>query len=323
MRSVVVTHSGGPEVLVVQEIETPIPGVGEVLIRVSAAGINRADVHQRQGFYPAPPGAPETLGLEVSGHIAALGDGVTSLAVGQRICALLPGGGYAEFAIAAASHVLPIPNGMIPTDAAGILEATATVWSNLFRFSAPPKGSWILIHGGTSGIGTYATQIASALGYKVVTTCGSEEKIAASLAFGATLAINYKDEDFVDRLHREDIRAALILDHVGGSNIARNIDVLALDGHIVSIGNLSGEPTALDLGALMRVRGTLSSSSLRARSSDDKAALLGELRTFVWPLFENGVIHPVTHATFTLEEAPEAHRLMESSEHIGKILLLA
>ncbi len=322
MFAIVASQPGGPEVLEVRDIEIPVPKPGEVLIKVVSAGVNRADIFQRQGGHPPAAGVTDTLGLEVSGHIAALGEGVTAWAIGDSVCALLGGGGYAEYAVAESAHVLAVPQGMSVTDAGGIVEVAATVWSNIFQGTMPPAGSWILFHGGTSGIGTFGTQLATALGYKVVTTCGTDEKVAASVALGATLSINYKTEDFAERLKSEGITVSRVLDHVGGTYIARDISVLALDGHIASIGNMSGEDATIKMGALMQVRGSLSAAGLRARSSEAKTVIFGDLREFVWPLFENGTLRPLTHATFPLQEAADAHRLMKTSTHIGKILLL-
>lgn len=323
MLSIVATQPGGPDVLEAVERSIPSLGAGQILIRVAAAGVNRADIYQRQGAHPPPVGVTDTLGLEVAGEIAALGEGVTSWAVGDSVCALLGGGGYAEYAVAESALVLPVPVGMSLTDAGGIVETASTVWSNLFRASTPPKGSWILLHGGTSGIGTFGTQLAVAMGYKVVTTCGTDAKVAASTALGATIAINYTTEDFVARLAAEGIRVSRVLDHIGGDYIARNIAVLALDGHIASIGNMAGQEASINMGALMKVRGSLSAASLRARTLNDKADIVRQLRKFVWPLFEEGAIRPVTHATFPLQHARDAHILMASSEHTGKIVLLA
>ena len=322
MLSVIAAQPGGPEVLEAVERPIPTPGPGQVLIRVAAAGVNRADIYQREGAHPPPAGITDTLGLEVAGDIAALGEGVTSWAVGDHVCALLGGGGYAEYAVAESALVLPIPTGMSVTDAGGIVETAATVWSNLFRASTPPKGSWILLHGGTSGISTFGTQLATAMGYQVVTTCGTDAKVAASIALGATLAINYKTEDFVARLAAEGIQVSRVLDHIGGPYIARDIAVLAMDGHIASIGSMSGQEATINMGALMKVRGSLSAASLRARTLNDKADIVRQLRKFVWPLFEEGVIRPVTHATFPLQHARDAHILLASSEHTGKIVLL-
>lgn len=322
MFAVVASHPGGPEVLKIREMDVPVPGPGQVLIRVAAAGINRADIHQREGGHPPAAGVTDTLGLEVSGEIEALGEGVTSWAVGQSVCALLGGGGYAEYAIAESSHVLPVPAGMSVTDAGGIVEVAATVWSNIFRGTMPPSGSWILFHGGTSGIGTFGTQLATALGYKVATTCGTDEKVAASIALGADLSINYRSEDFVERMKREGVKVSRVLDHIGGPYIARDIAILALDGRIASIGNMSREDAVIKMGSLMRVRGSLSSAGLRARSLEDKASILRDVLEFVWPLFEDGRLKPITHATFAIRDAGEAHRLMETSAHIGKIILL-
>jgi len=322
MFAVVASQPGGLDVLDIHDIDIPTPGPGQVVIRVVAAGLNRADIYQRKGGHPPAAGVTATLGLEVSGEIVALGEGSHLVTLGDSVCALLSGGGYAEYALAETSHVLPVPTGMSVLDAGGIVEVAATVWSNIFRGDMPPTGSWILFHGGTSGIGSFGTQLATALGYKVVTTCGSDEKVAASIALGATLSINYRTEDFVERLTNERITVSRVLDHVGGPYIARDIAVLALDGHIASIGNMSGEAATINMGALMQVRGSLSSAGLRGRTLEDKASIMQDLRERVWPLFETGAIKPLTHATFALKDVREAHRLMESSAHIGKILLV-
>jgi putative PIG3 family NAD(P)H quinone oxidoreductase len=322
MIAIVATHPGGPDVLDVRDIDVPVPGPNQVVIRVVAAGVNRADIRQREGGHPPAPGVSDTLGLEVSGEIVALGENVATWKVGDSVCALLGGGGYAEYALAEDVHVLPIPRGMSLTDAGGIVEVAATVWANIFRGELPPAGSWILFHGGTSGIGTFGTQLGVALGFKVVTTCGSQEKVTASLGLGATLSIDYTTEDFAHVLKTQGIVVSRVLDHVGGPYIARDISVLARDGQIASIGNMSGEDAVIDPSALMRVRGSLSAASLRARSREDKAEILSDLLRTVWPLYESGDISPVTYKTFGLRDARDAHLLMESSAHIGKILLL-
>jgi putative PIG3 family NAD(P)H quinone oxidoreductase len=322
MIAIVASRPGGPDVLEVRDIDIPSPGPNQVVIRVSAAGLNRADIRQREGGHPPAPGVTETLGLEVSGEIVALGENVGSWKIGDSVCALLGGGGYAEYALAEDTHVLPIPRGMSVIDAGGIVEVAATVWSNVFRGTLPPAGSWILFHGGTSGIGSFGTQLAVALGFKVVTTCGSPEKVTASLGLGATLSIDYTTEDFAHELKTQGIVASRVLDHIGGPYIAQDISVLAHDGQIASIGNMSGEDAVIDPAALMRVRGSLSAASLRARSREDKAEILSDLLRTVWPLYESGDISPVTYKTFGLRDARDAHLLMESSAHIGKILLL-
>jgi putative PIG3 family NAD(P)H quinone oxidoreductase len=322
MFAVKASQPGGPDVLQVRDIEIPVPGPGQVLIQVKAAGVNRADIRQREGGHPPAPGVTDILGLEVSGEIISLGEGSAPWKIGDSVCALLGGGGYAEFAIAEAVHVLPVPRGMSVTDAAGIVEVAATVWANIFRGNLPPTGSWILFHGGTSGIGSFGTQLAVALGYKVVTTCGSDEKVAASLSLGATISINYKTDDFAQVLISQGISVSRILDHIGGPYIAQDISILDLDGHIACIGNMSGEDAVINISALTRVRGSISSASLRARTREDKADILNDLLEVVWPLYESGQLKPLTHSMFPLREASAAHVLMESSAHIGKILLL-
>jgi putative PIG3 family NAD(P)H quinone oxidoreductase len=322
MIAIVASRPGGPDVLEVRDIDIPSPGPNQVVIRVSAAGLNRADIRHREGGHPPAPGVTETLGLEVSGEIVSVGENVATWKVGDSVCALLGGGGYAEYALAEDVHVLPIPRGMSLTDAGGIVEVAATVWANIFRGELPPAGSWILFHGGTSGIGTFGTQLAVALGFRVATTCGSRDKVNASLDLGATLSFDYTQQDFARELNTQGIEVSRVLDHIGGPYIAQDVSVLALDGHIASIGNLSGQDAIIDMASLMRVRGSLSSASLRARTREDKADILTDLRQVVWPLYESGLIKPVTFATFGLRDVRDAHVLMESSAHIGKILLL-
>lgn len=322
MFAVIASKPGGSEVLEIREIQIPNPGPGQVLIRVVSAGINRADIRQREGGHPPAPGITDTLGLEVSGEIVDLGEGVTPWQKGDRVCALLGGGGYAEFAIADAAQVLPLPQGVSEIDAGGIVEVAATVWSNIFRGNLPPVGSWILFHGGTSGIGCFGTQLAVALGYRVVTTCGSDEKVAASLKLGASVSINYNRDDFVEILISRGITVSRILDHIGGPYIAKDISILHTDGHISCIANMSGKVAEIDIPSLTKVRGSISSASLRARSAEDKADILKDLERVVWPLYESGRLKANTFSTFPLQEAREAHQLMESSVHIGKILLL-
>jgi putative PIG3 family NAD(P)H quinone oxidoreductase len=322
MLAAVASQPGGPEVLEILDLETPSPGPGQVLIRVASAGVNRADIRQREGGHPPAPGVTDILGIEASGTIVEIGDGEVSWSIGDSVCALLGGGGYAEYVIADAAHVLPIPSGMSTTDAGGIVEVAATVWANIFRSDPPQKGSWILFHGGTSGISSFGTQLSVALGYKVITTCGSSEKVAASLRLGATLSFNYKTENFAEELKARGIKVARVLDHVGGTYISDDISILDLDGRISSIGNMSGGVAVIDLAALTRIRGTISAASLRARTLEDKADIIQGLLRVVWPLYENGELRPTTFATFPLSEARDAHILMESSAHIGKIVLL-
>ena len=324
MRVIETTAPGGPEVLAVGRRPTPAPGPGEVLIRVAAAGVNRADVMQRRGRYPPPPGASDVLGLEVSGAVAAVGREVSGWSVGDPVCALLAGGGYAEYCAAPAPQCLPVPAGIATEDAAALPEAAMTVWTNVFDRAALQPGETLLVHGGSSGIGTMAIQLASAFGSRALATAGSDEKCAACTALGAETAVNYRETDFV-----EAVRAAtggrgadVVLDMVGRQYLQRNLDALATEGRLVVIGLMSGTSAELDLAALMSRRLTVTGSTLRARSIQQKGAVATAVRERVWPLVETGRVRPVVHRRFPLSQAAEAHRLMESSAHIGKLLLM-
>ena len=325
MRAVTIPTPGGPEALVLAEVPDPAPGPGEVLIDVVAAGINRADVLQRMGFYPPPPGAPAYPGLEVSGRIAAIGDGVSPWHPGDQVCALLAGGGYAEKVVVPASALLPVPAGISLVNAAALPEVACTVWSNVFVIGALQPGQTLLVHGGSSGIGTMAIQLATAMGARVVVTAGTAEKLAVCRDLGAEVGINYRKEDFVERiLAVTDGRGAdVILDNMGAKYLARNVSALAPDGRLVVIGLQGGTKAELDLGLLLRKRGTVYATSLRSRTEAEKAAIVSSVTTYVWPLIESGRIQPVIHARYPLAEVAEAHRVLESSTHIGKLLLLA
>lgn len=314
---------GGPEVLRPARRPVPRPGLREVLIAVAAAGVNRPDVLQRQGKYDPPPGASDLPGLEVAGRIVAVGEGVETLRPGDAVCALLAGGGYAEYCVAPAGQVLPIPDGLTPTEAAGLPETVFTVWSNVFERGALQTGETLLVHGGSSGIGATATQLAAAYGAGVFATAGSDEKCRAVEKLGAALCVNYRTQDFV-----AEIKAAtggrgvdVVLDMVGGDYVPRNIDLLASDGRHVSIAFLRGPKVAFNMFPVMTKRLTLTGSTLRARPAAEKARLAAAVRANVWPLVESGHFRPQIHAVFPLAEAAEAHRLMESSAHIGKIIL--
>lgn len=321
----------GPECTDLKLVErpTPVPGAGEVLIAVEAAGINRPDVLQRQGAYPPPPGASDILGLEAAGEIIALGDGVKTLSIGDKVTALLTGGGYAQFATTDARQCLPVPKGLSMVEAAALPETFFTVWSNLFDRAGLKSGETLLVHGGSSGIGTTAIQIASRLGVHVITTAGSAEKCQACLDLGAEQAVNYREADFVEaarefgKSHGGVSGVNVILDMVGGEYVVRNIKSLAPDGRLVNIAFLQGSKVELDLMAVMLKRLSLTGSTLRARDPDFKGAIAENLRKTVWPLIESGEIRPVIHQTFQLGEAAKAHALMESSQHIGKIVLTA
>lgn len=303
-----------------QTIDCPRAGVGEVLIKVEAAGVNRPDVMQRQGLYPAPQGASPLPGLEVAGTVVECGAHVSRWQKGDRVCALVNGGGYAEYCVAPAGQVLPIPSGFSAVQAAALPETFFTVWHNVFQRGALQAGETLLVHGGTSGIGTTAIMLAKAFGARVMCTAGSDEKCHAALQLGADVAINYRTDDFVARVKAEGA-ADVILDMVGGDYIARNIKAAAPDGRIVNIAFLSGSKVELDFTPVMLKRLTLTGSTLRARSDETKAALAQALENQVWPLLSNGQITPLIAAQLPLAEASAAHELMESSQHIGKIVL--
>jgi len=318
-----ISVAGGPDVLRVGDRPKPVAGAGEVLIEVAAAGVNRPDVMQRKGMYPPPPGASDIPGLEVAGTVVAIGEGVALLAVGDQVCALVTGGGYAEFCIAPEVQCLPVPPGLTMIEAASLPENYFTVWTNVFDRGRLARGESLLVQGGSSGIGVSAIQIAHALGSRVFATAGSPAKCAACERLGAERAINYRTEDFVEVTksatggHGVDV----ILDMIGGEYVPREIAALAEEGRLVLISTMGGAKAEIDLRAVMGRRLTITGSTLRARSSEFKGGIARSLRANVWPLLESGSVKPVVHATFPLERAGEAHRLMESSEHIGKIVL--
>ena len=323
MRHIAMTAPGGPEVLTLATGPVPRPAAGEVLIRVAAAGINRPDILQRTGNYPPPPGASPILGLEISGTVAALGPEVTGLNEGDEVCALVAGGGYAEYCVAPAPQCLPVPKGVSLVDAAGLPETIFTVWSNVFDRGRLGRGESFLVHGGSSGIGTTAIQLAHAFGARVFATAGSPEKCAVCRDLGAERAIDYRQEDFVAVLKEatQGRGVDVILDMVGGPYVEKNLRSLAPEGRLVQIAFLQGSKVTLDLAHLMVRRQTLTGSTLRPRPVADKAAIARNLRDKVWPLIEAGKVRPIIDRTFPLAEAAAAHRLMESSTHIGKILL--
>ncbi|WP_407648289.1 NAD(P)H-quinone oxidoreductase [Harenicola maris] len=320
MRAVEITQAGGPEVL--QEVTRPVPmpGAGELLIRVAYAGVNRPDALQRAGAYAPPKGASDLPGLEASGEVAAIGPGTSGWSVGDKVCALLPGGGYAEYVCTPAAHALRPPVGMGMKEAACLPETFYTVWSNMVMRGGLRAGERFLVHGGSSGIGTTAIQLASALGARVFVTAGSEAKCAACLELGAERAINYKTEDFVEVMKAEG-RANLILDMVGGPYLPRNISALEDDGRLVQIAFLQGPKVEMNFAQLMVRRLTITGSTLRPQSVAAKALIAQELREKVWPLLEAGRVAPVMDSTFPLAEAAKAHAHMEASGHIGKIVL--
>jgi NADPH2:quinone reductase len=323
MRAIEISQFGPPEVLKLAERPDPVPAAGEVLIDIAAAGVNRPDVVQRYGKYPPPPGASDIPGLEVAGRIAALGEGVGEFAIGDRVCALVTGGGYAERVAVPREQVLPIPAGLTTTQAAGIPETFFTVWTNVFQRGALRRGESILIHGGTSGIGTTAIQLAKAFGAFVMATAGNDDKCAAAVKLGALHAFNYRTTDWVAEARRvtNGRGADVILDIVGGEYIARNLDLLAVEGRLLQIAFLKTAKTELDFSIMMRKRAWITGSTLRPRTPAEKGAIARDLLSHVWPLLEQGVVAPVIFQTFPLAQAADAHRLMETSTHIGKIIL--
>jgi putative PIG3 family NAD(P)H quinone oxidoreductase len=324
MRCVEIREAGPPEVLTPVERPDPIARPGEVLIRVAAAGVNRPDIMQRLGAYPPPPGASDLPGLEVSGTIEAIGAGVRTWKPGDQVCALVNGGGYATKCVAPAPQCLPVPASLDATAAAAIPETFFTVWANVFDRGALRAGETALFHGGSSGIGTAAIQLAAARGARVFATAGSDDKCRACEELGAERALNYRTEDFVDvvRTLTGGRGVDLILDIVGGSYVSRNLSLLAMDGRLVQIGFMEGEPTApVDFRRVLGRRLTITGSTLRPRSVEEKGQIAAALHREVWPLIERGVVRPVVYRTFPLADAARAHRLMESSEHVGKIVL--
>ena len=312
MRAIVIDP---PDSLVWTEVPDPEPAAGEVIVQVTAAAVNRADLMQRQGHYPPPAGAPPYPGLECSGVISATGPGVTDHRVGERVCALLSGGGYAERVAVPAGQLLPVPQGLSVQESAALPEAACTVWSNVVDIARLRTGETLLVHGGASGIGTFAIQLGKALGARVVTTARAIKHDRLK-ALGADVTVDYSTEDFTE--HRADV----ILDIMGAKYLARNVEALKPDGRIAIIGMQGGRKGELDLGALMAKRGSVSATTLRARPAADKARIVRAVRDRVWPLVDAGTIRPVIHTTLPMAEAMKAHRLMESGDHIGKILLL-
>ena len=326
MLAIEISRFGGPEVLVPVERPRPVPRVGDVLIKMAAAGVNRPDALQRRGGYAPPPGASDIPGLELAGTIVEVGSGGTAnWRVGDEVCALVAGGGYAEFCVAPAVQCLPVPRGLDIVAAGAIPETAFTVWNNVFDRGRLKPGEWILIHGGSSGIGTLAIQLAHVLGSHVLVTAGSAEKCAACERLGAERAINYRDTDFVAAVREATGGRGVdvVLDMVGGDYLPRNIDVLAVEGRLVQIGLQAGSTAQLNMVPLLSKRLTITASTLRARSVEEKGALAATVRAHVWPLLESGAVKPIIHTTFPLRAAADAHRLLESSQHIGKIVLVA
>jgi NADPH:quinone reductase len=324
MRYIDHKQHGGPEVLVVKDGPAPVPGSGEVLIRVHAAGINRPDIMQREGKYPPPAGASPILGLEVAGEVSAVGAGVSGWSVGKRVCALTNGGGYAQFVTVPAGQCLPLPSGLGMEEAAALPETFFTVWANVFDRASLKEGQSFLVHGGSGGIGTTAIQMARNRGARVFTTAGTAKKCAACRKLGAEIAVNYREEDFGQVLKEAtDGRGVdVILDMVGGDYVARNLDLAATEGRIVNIAFQKGSTVKIDLMRLLIKRLTLTGSTLRARTDREKGEIAGKLQSEVWPLIASGRIRPVMAATFPLERAADAHRFMEEGNRMGKIVLI-
>jgi NADPH2:quinone reductase len=317
-------EAGGPEVLRLVRRPVPKPGAGEVLIRVAAAGVNRPDVLQRRGFYPPPPGAPSIPGLEVAGEVVATGEGVQPELLGQPVCALVAGGGYAEYCAAPAGQCLPVPEALSMVEAAALPETLFTVWTNLFERAYARQGDLVLVHGGTSGIGTMAIALAGLFGLEMIVTCGSDEKCRRAEELGARHAINYRTQDFVAEVRRltNGDGVDIVLDMVGGDYLPRNLDCLAEEGRHVSIAVQRGAKAEVLISQLMQRRLMLTGSTLRPRPTAFKSLVADELARSVWPFVEQGRLKPIVHAAFPLAEAAEAHRVMEAGEHVGKLVLV-
>ena len=327
MRAVTVSGPGGPEVLGWGEVPDPVLRPGEVLVDVVATAVNRADLLQRAGFYPPPPGASEILGLECSGVVSEVGEGVTGWSVGDEVCALLSGGGYAERVVVPAGQLLPRPAGVELATAAALPEVVCTVWSNVFMLAGLRRGDTFLVHGGSSGIGTMAIQLAARAGARVFTTAGTQAKLDVCRELGAEAGINYRDEDFVERVREETDGAGadVVLDNMGAKYLARNVDALAIGGRLVCIGMQGGTRAELDLGTLMRKRASVHATTLRARPATgpgSKAEIVAAVRHDVWPDVERGVVRPIVDRRLPMSRAAEAHRVVDASEHVGKVLLL-
>ncbi|MEF2527477.1 NAD(P)H-quinone oxidoreductase [Streptomyces sp. CS62] len=323
MHAITIEQPGGPEALVWDRAPDPVAGEGEVLVDVAASAVNRADLLQRQGFYDPPPGASPHPGLECSGRIATVGPGVSGWAVGDEVCALLSGGGYAERVAVPAGQLLPVPAGTALATAAALPEAACTVWSNLFMVAHLRPGETVLVHGGASGIGTMAVQLAKAAGATVAVTAGGPEKLARCKELGADILIDYRTQDFAAEVKAATggAGADVILDIIGAKYLARNVDALAVNGRLVVIGLQGGVKAELNLGALLAKRAAVAGTTLRARPREEKAAIVAAVREHVWPLVAAGRVRPVVHTVLPMREAAEAHRLVESGAHVGKVLL--
>ncbi|GAA0422859.1 NAD(P)H-quinone oxidoreductase [Streptomyces luteireticuli] len=323
MHAITIPTPGGPDALVWAEVPDPVPGGGEVLVEVAATAVNRADLMQSKGLYPPPPGASPYLGLECSGRIAALGPGVSGWAVGDEVCALLAGGGYAEKAVVPVGQLLPVPEGLDTVSAAALPEVTATVWSNVFMLAHLRPGETLLVHGGGSGIGTMAVQLAKAVGARVAVTAGGAEKLERCRELGADILIDYREQDFVEELRKVTggAGADVILDIMGAKYLERNVDALAVNGRLAVIGLQGGRKAELDLGKLLSKRAAVMATTLRSRPLAEKAAIVAAVREHVWPLVSGGRVRPVVDRTMPLRDAAAAHRILEESAHVGKVLL--
>ncbi|MEU3984790.1 NAD(P)H-quinone oxidoreductase [Streptomyces sp. NPDC026672] len=324
MHAITIPEPGGPEALVWDEVPDPVPGEGEVLVDVVASAVNRADLLQRQGFYNPPPGASPYPGLECSGRVAAVGPGVSGWAVGDEVCALLAGGGYAEKVVVPAGQLLPVPEGIDLKQAAALPEVVCTVWSNVFMISHLRPGETLLVHGGSSGIGTMAIQLAKAVGAKVAVTAGTKEKLDRCAELGADVLVNYREQDFVEEVGRatDGAGADVILDNMGAKYLDRNVQTLAVNGRLAIIGLQGGLKGELNLGVLLNKRAAVTATSLRARPLTEKAAIVAAVREHVWPLLAAGHVRPVVDRELPMSQAAEAHRVLESSDHVGKVLLI-
>ncbi|MFH8981288.1 NAD(P)H-quinone oxidoreductase [Streptomyces varsoviensis] len=323
MYAITIPEPGGPEALVWAEVPDPVPGEGEVLVEVVASAVNRADVMQRQGFYDPPPGASPYPGLECSGRIAELGPGVRDWAVGDEVCALLAGGGYAEKVCVPAGQLLPVPDGVDTVTAAGLPEVASTVWSNVFQTARLRPGETLLVHGGSSGIGTMAIQLAKAVGARVAVTAGGAAKLERCRELGADILIDYREQDFVEELTKATggAGADVILDIIGAKYLDRNVQALAVNGRLVIIGLQGGRKGELNLGALLAKRASVTATSLRGRPHEEKAEIVAAVREHVWPLIVSGRVKPVVDSTLPMREAARAHEVLEGSSHVGKVLL--
>jgi putative PIG3 family NAD(P)H quinone oxidoreductase len=320
MRAVVAPEPGGPEALVVADLPNPTPGPGEVVLDIAASAVNRADLLQRQGFYPPPPGASDVLGMECSGTVSAVGEGVTQWSTGDQVCALLAAGGYADMVSVPAGQVMPIPTGVGLVEAAALPEVACTVWSNVFMIANLQPGEVLLVHGGGGGIGTMAIQLGKAFGATVVTTVGSDAKAERCRELGADVVVNYRSEDFVEAVSGLG-GAGVILDNMGASYLERNVSALATEGRLVVIGMQGGVKGEVNLSTLLGKRGAIIATTLRARPVEEKSAICAAVVEHVWPLVESGDVRPIVHTSFPLERAGDAHREIEASSHVGKVLL--